>query len=181
MFYWTKENATQEDLRQLSVTKQEVEENTDGDPDKDEYPNPGEETSENQFPENQGPPPGYNPNQVNQGPQKQGTNNGNQVVTKQGSGNTSGGGNKNKGNQKQQGNQNSGNKQQQQQQQGNQGSGNETTKQAVVTTTPAPNNWDAIIEAIGKIDIKEVGIFLKEIPAIFEGIQAIIDGVEEFF
>ncbi|CAG7727495.1 unnamed protein product, partial [Allacma fusca] len=38
---------------------------------------------------------------------------------------------------------------------------------------------DKILDAASKINVKEVGQFLKEIPEIFEGVESIVDGVDE--
>jgi len=38
-----------------------------------------------------------------------------------------------------------------------------------------------VIDAAGKLDLKQVSGFLKEIPELFESVEAVVDGVDEFF
>jgi len=38
-----------------------------------------------------------------------------------------------------------------------------------------------IIDAAGKFDLKQVSGFLKEIPEIFEAVESVVDGVDEYF
>jgi len=42
-------------------------------------------------------------------------------------------------------------------------------------------NIGKVIDAAGGFDLKEVSTFLKEIPELFEGVESVVEGVEEYF
>jgi hypothetical protein len=42
-------------------------------------------------------------------------------------------------------------------------------------------NFDKVLDAFGKFDVQQVSGFLKEIPELFEGVEAVVDGVDSYF